>query len=124
MTDIRQDFSKTADELTNLAKEAAYVAIGLGLLGFHKAQVRRHDLTEAAARAKRAGDLQDSLADARKEVAKRVKEFDATVGQVIKVLDATFEPVCERLPEPAQALVQQAREARDQVRSMVFAFAA
>jgi hypothetical protein len=124
MTDVRQDLSKTADDFTNLAKEAAYVAIGLGVLGFHKAQVRRRELAEAAARGNRAGDLQESLGEARKEVAKRVKDFDTTVGQVIKVLDTTFDPVWQRLPEPAQAIVHQAREARDQMRTRVFSFAA
>jgi O-acetyl-ADP-ribose deacetylase (regulator of RNase III) len=124
MTDIRQDFSKTADDVANLAKEVAYVAIGLGVLGFHKAQVRRQELAGAAARANRTGDLQDTLAEARKELSKRVRDFDATLGHVIEVLDTTFQPVWQRLPEPAQTVVQQAREARDQVRSRVVTFAA
>lgn len=124
MTDIRQDFSKTADDVANLAKEVAYVAIGLGVLGFHKAQVRRQELVGAAAGANRTGDLQGTLAEARKEISKRVRHFDSTLGHVIEVLDTTFEPVWSRLPEPAQTVVKQARETRDQVRSRVVSFAA
>jgi len=124
MTDIRQDLARTAEDVANLAKEAAYVAIGVGVLGFHKAQVRRQELAEAAGRAGQAEDLQDSLVEARKLVAKRVKEFDATVDQMIKRLDSSFEPVLQRLPESARAVVQQARETRDQVRTRVAKFAA
>lgn len=35
-----------ADKVRNTAKEVAYTAIGLGVLGFQKTQVRRRELTE------------------------------------------------------------------------------
>ena len=124
MTDIRQEVVKTADELANLAKEAAYVAIGVGVLGFHRAQVRRREFAQAADRAGRARDLQGSMAEARKELAERVKHLDATVGEVLKSIDSTLEPMWQRLPESAQAVVHQARESRDQVRARVRKFAA
>ena len=123
MTDIRHDLAKTAEDLTDLAKEAAYLAIGIGILGFHKAQVRRQDLAGAAERARRAGDVEGSLAEARKQVAKRLKDFDATLGELIRALDSTLDPMWQRLPEPAQSAVQQARDARDQVRVRIFSFA-
>jgi hypothetical protein len=123
MTDIRHDLAKTAEDLTDLAKEAAYLVIGIGILGFHKAQVRRQDLTDAAVRARRAGDVEGSLAEARKQVAKRLKDFDATLGELIKALDSTLDPMWQRLPEPAQTAVQQARDTRDQVRVRIFRFA-
>jgi len=123
MTDIRHDLAKTAEDLTDLAKEAAYLAIGIGILGFHKAQVRRQDLADAAVRARRAGDVEGSLAEARKQVAKRLQDFDATLGELIKALDSTLDPMWQRLPEPAQSAVQQARVTRDQVRVRIFRFA-
>jgi hypothetical protein len=123
MTDIRQDLAKTAEEVAKVATEAAYVAIGIGVLGFHKAQVRRQELADTVDRANR-GDLDASLGEARKQVAKRVKEFDATVSQIIEMLDSTLEPVWQRLPEPAQAMVQQAKVARDQFRGRISTFAA
>jgi len=122
MTDIRQDLAKTATELAETAKEAAYVAIGLTVLGFHSAQVRRRELAEAASRANH--DLEGSLGEARKEVAKRVQDLDATVTQLIEALDSSLEPVLQRLPEPAQAVFQQAKQTRDQVRTRLFSFAA
>jgi aromatic ring-opening dioxygenase catalytic subunit (LigB family) len=107
MTDTRQGLAEAARALADLAKEAAYVAIGVGVLEFQKAQVRRRE-----------------LACARKVMAKRARDFDATVAQVIKVVDSTLKPVLERLPEPAQAIVRQARETRDEMRTRVFGFSA
>jgi len=39
-------------------------------------------------------------------------------------MDATFDPVSERLPAGAQAVVQQAKEARDQLRGFLTSLAA
>ena len=36
MTDIGQDLAKAAQTLADLAKEASYVAIGVGVLGFKR----------------------------------------------------------------------------------------
>jgi len=114
------DLAKTAQDVTRTAQEAAYVAVGLGILGFQKAQVRRNELV------KRFGDVgfDSHLAEARKVLSERVKELDGTVTEVIKVLDSRFEPVEKRLPAGAQAVVAQARDARDQLRSRLAALAA
>lgn len=40
------DIEKAAAELNNAVKEAAYVVVGLGVLGFQRAQVRRVELTK------------------------------------------------------------------------------
>ena len=103
MTDIRQCLASTRRALADLAEQAAYVAIGVGVLEFHRAQVRRQ-----------------SAGNAPKRVAERVKDFDAAVAQAIKVVDSTLEPVWQRLPEPAQAVVRQVRQARDELRTRVF----
>jgi len=107
MTDTRQGLAEAAQALANLAKEAAYVAIGVGVLELQKAKVRRQEMTCA-----------------REAAAKRAKDFDATVAQVIKLVDSTLDPVFDRLPEQAQAFVRQARETRDELRTRVFGFSA
>ena len=48
-----------------------------------------------------------------------MKDIDTAFGQLIERVDATFEPVSERLPAGAQALVHQAKEARDQMRGYI-----
>ena len=105
MSELRQDLEKAAGALTGLAKETSYLVIGAGVLGLNRAQVRRRELQGAGRR---------------EEVAKRVKEFDLTVSQVLKSVDAALEPVLHRLPEPLQAAVSQARQARDELRTRVF----
>jgi hypothetical protein len=118
MTDVRNDLARVAEALAGLAKEASYVAIGAGVIGFHKAQVRRQELAGAPLRPTEADRA--SARPGREQMARRAKEFDATVAQVIKVIDSTLEPVFLHLPEPVQAAVQQAREARDELRARVF----
>ena len=40
------DINKAANDVNNAIKEGAYVAVGLGVLGFQRAQVRRVELTK------------------------------------------------------------------------------
>jgi chromosome segregation ATPase len=40
------DIEKTVNDINNAVKEAAYVAVGLGVLGFQRAQVQRVELTK------------------------------------------------------------------------------
>ena len=47
MTDIRQCLASTTGALADLAEQAAYVAIGVGVLEIQKAQVRRQSLGSA-----------------------------------------------------------------------------
>ncbi|MGQ0832144.1 MAG: hypothetical protein ACT4OV_10740 [Microthrixaceae bacterium] len=35
------------DDLTNAAKDAAYVSVGLGVIAFQRLQVRRNEMTKA-----------------------------------------------------------------------------
>ncbi len=122
MPDIRKDFQKTAADLTKVVQDAAYVAVGLGIMGFQQAQVRRRELLEQIERQRSVIDT--PLGDARKDVAKAVKELDRTMGRVFERLDASMEPVSELLPPGAQAVVQQAREVRDQLRGYFTSLAA
>ena len=120
----QQDFVKRAEDLASFAKQAGYVAIGAGVLGFQRAQVRRQEIAGTVERARRAGSLPGCLNLACDKLVDRVKEFDATFTEVIKVVDSTLEPVWLRLPEPAQVVVQQARNSRDELRQRVFKFSA
>jgi hypothetical protein len=117
MTDTRKELAQAAGALAGLARQASYVAIGAGVIGVQKAQVRRRQIADTAGRAVKQG------AGGREDVAKAVKDFDANVAQVIKFVDSALEPVFQRLPGPVQAAVQQAREARDELRARVLGLA-
>ena len=64
--------------------------------------------------------LARSPSSGRDELARRAKDFDATVAQVIKAARLPVEPVIDRLPEPVRVTVEHAREARDDLRKRVF----
>jgi len=124
MNDTGQDLDNLAESLAELVKEAAYVAVGAGVLGFQKAQVRRQELIRAARHARRLAGISrgfaSSFSGGREQMASRATDFDATVVQVIKLVDSTLEPVLQRLPEGMQTILLQAREARDELRTRVF----
>ena len=101
MTDIRQDLAKTAEKVATMAKEVAYVAIGVGILGSQPGP----GPAPGARRCRRACSETSRGRSSRPATRWRsgVKDFDATVGQLIKTFDSTLDPVWQRLPEPAQA---------------------
>jgi hypothetical protein len=120
MSGLKNDISTTAAEITKVAQDAAYVAIGFGVIGFQKAQVRRRELQSQLDSL--SGQL--PVTNARKELGKALKDLDAAFGQLIERVDATFDPVSERLPAGAQAVVRQAKETRDQMRSYLMSLPA
>ena len=122
MPDVRKDFQKAAGDLTKVVQDAAYVAIGLGIMGFQQAQVRRKEMLDQIERQRSLIDA--PMGDARKEFAKAVKELDRNLSVVIERFDASLEPISERLPAAAQVIVQQARDARDQLRGYLTSLAA
>ncbi|MHB1986828.1 MAG: hypothetical protein ACYCSF_02400 [Acidimicrobiales bacterium] len=117
MPDIRRDFNRTAQDLTRVAQDAAYVAVGLGVVGFQKTQVARRELVEQIEKQRAVVDVQ--AAEVRAQLARTWRELDNALGQIFNRADATLAPVTSRLPLKAQALVSQARETRDQVRELI-----
>ena len=120
------DIKDITDEISRSARDAAYVVVGLGVLGFQRAQVRRQELS------KRLGDpraqVETVLEDARNELSRRVKDVDGRIEQAISRLESTWEPVEQRLPAQARSLLEQARtqarEARQQLRALLVTDAA
>jgi hypothetical protein len=110
------ELNDLTSEVTNIARDAAYVVVGLGVLGFQKAQVQRVEL-----KSKLAGDLglEDRLADARTAVTSGVQHLDG----IVELVESKLQPLEEQLPPVARNLAQKAhaqvREIRAQIREMV-----
>jgi methyl-accepting chemotaxis protein len=126
---VKTDLTKAAADIGKAAQDAAYVAIGLGVLSFQRAQVRRREvLSQLEGLQEQIGNLsrlgETPVADRRKELARLVTDLDKTVGQLIERWDAAVDPVYERLPSSAQTALQQARDARDQLRGYLVSLAA
>ena len=96
-------------DVTKTLKDAGYVLIGLGVIGFQKAQVRRVELTkELEGRTK---DLETQLTEVRTQLTKVAKTVEERFEPVLDELETRFEELESRLPEQVGDLVKQARMA-------------
>jgi Holliday junction resolvasome RuvABC endonuclease subunit len=97
-----------ADRLAGLARDAAYIAIGAGVLTVQRLQVRRRELAHI--------ELVNRLEQAVSDVDRRVQAVEARV-------DAAVEAIEQHLPAQAATMLGQAhgmaRTARQQVRNIV-----
>ena len=104
----------------NLARDAAYVAVGLGVLGYQRAQVHRAELKNKLGKD---FSIDEHLTGARHEVTKGVKQFDEFVETAARFVETKFQPVEEQLPPQVTQLTSkafdQAREVRNQIRQRV-----
>jgi hypothetical protein len=114
------DLNDVTSEVANLARDAVYVAVGLGVLGLQKAQVQRNELGDRVA-----GDrsLEDLFAEARNALHAGVRQLDEFVETAISCIESTLQPIEEQLPAPAKDVAgrarNQARELRGQVRELI-----
>jgi hypothetical protein len=126
--DINTDVAQAAKDVAAVAKDATYVVIGAGVLGFQQAQVQRQELLKRLGDPK--ADLSDRVASVRtdfndvwKNVDATVDEFVQRVEEIIERVEAVFAPFEDRLPTQARDLAKQAhvqaREARSQLRTML-----
>jgi len=102
----RKDLNDLANEMANRAKDVAYVAVGLGILGLQRAQSRRRGL---GALASRAGRDDERLAQLRGGVVEGVRQMAEWADATAHALSASFEPLEAQLPEPARELASKAR---------------
>ncbi len=113
-------------DLTQTIKDSAYVAVGLGVIGFQRAQVARVDLTRGLAADQgrlqeqvraHVGDVTSAveaqLSDVKTQVAKAVTSLEETLEPVAKELEGRLDEVEDRLPESVKAVVASARQAAE-----------
>jgi exonuclease VII small subunit len=128
MPEINADVSKAARDIAAVAKDATYVVIGAGVLGFQQAQVQRHELMRRLSDPKVA--LEDRVAAVRTDLGGALHTVDTTVEslavrfeEIIERLEAAVAPLEDRLPGQARDLAKQAhvqaKEARTQLRSRI-----
>jgi ElaB/YqjD/DUF883 family membrane-anchored ribosome-binding protein len=103
-------------DVTTTLKDAAYITVGLGVLGFQKAQVRRVELRKQLEDQRanvQVGALTQTLEAQLTELTRLVKELaqdvDARFVPVRVQIEERIDAMEERLPEQARELVKQAR---------------
>ncbi len=128
MPEINTDITKAAKDIANVAKDATYVVIGAGVLGYQQAQVHRQELARRLADPK--SGIEHGVATVRTDLSEAVHNVDAKVDglmermeEIIGRVEAVFAPFEDRLPHQARGLAKQAhvqaKEARSQLRTLI-----
>jgi exonuclease VII small subunit len=126
--DITTDVTKAAKDVAAVAKDATYVVIGAGVLGYQQAQVQRQELLKLLAEPK--ADLEGRVNAVRTDLSGALHSVDSTVEslverfeEIIQRLETAVAPLEDRLPAQARDLAKQAhvqaKEARTQLRSKI-----
>jgi hypothetical protein len=120
MPEVTTNLSTLSKGVTDLARDAAYVAVGLGVLGYQRAQVQRVELQN---KLNQDISLQQRLEEVRQGVAKGFNQIDDLAESAVHFVETTLEPLEERLPDTVTQLSikarAQAREVRIQIRQRV-----
>ncbi len=128
MPEINADFSKAAKDIAAVARDAGYVVIGAGVLGYQQAQVQRQELLKRLADPK--ADFEGRVKAVRTDLSGALHNVDTTVEglmarfeEIIERLETAVAPLEDRLPAQARDLAkqahQQAKEARSQLRTLI-----
>jgi hypothetical protein len=109
------------DQLTSAVRDAAYIAVGFGVLTFQQAQVRRRELVSSIS--ERFGASKSQVDSLMATLERRIAAFDKQSETFEASLDKAVTNLEQRLPDSAAALVGQAHDvakfARRQVRSLI-----
>jgi hypothetical protein len=120
------ELNTITQQATTRAKDAAYVLVGLGVLGAQRVAVSGQELRSRLA----TGDVDQRVAEFRAQVAgynapiiKLAQEVDNRIEDAFVRLETTMKPVEDQLPAPAREFAtkarSQARDLRSQVRDRV-----
>ena len=116
------NISTLSKGVADLARDAAYVAVGLGVLGFQRAQVQRVELQN---RFPKDFSLDQHLTGVRDELTKGVKQLDDLLESATQFIETSLQPLEAQLPATVTQLTtkafEQTREVRSQIRQRVAA---
>jgi len=122
MPDVTTNISTLSEGVTDLARDAAYVAVGLGVLAYQRAQVQRVEIQK---RLHNDLPIDQRIGDVREGVAKGFRQIDDLAEQAVHFVESTLQPIEERLPASVTQVTtkarEQAREVRIQIRQRVSA---
>ena len=96
-------------EVTKNLKDAAYVVIGLGVIGYQRAEAQAEELRKRLVDQRVSLDQQ--LDEARTQLNKVAQDVEARFTPVRTAVEAQLDTLQGRLPERAKTLVTQARQA-------------
>ena len=119
---VHTNISTLSKGVTDLARDAAYIAVGLGVLGYQRVQVQRVELKNKLSKDLA---LEQRLGEVRQGVAKGFTQIDELTESATNLVESTLQPIEERLPISVTQFTtrarEQAREVRTQIRQRVSA---
>jgi hypothetical protein len=107
------------DETARLARDSFFVAVGFGVIGFQKVQVRRRELGAQVQAAEQLTRVQESVGLVAAVVREQIHDLDDRVSSVERHLDDVLDGVEAHLPPPTRDVVHQTRDAARSARSQV-----
>jgi hypothetical protein len=120
MPEVPTQITTISKGVTDLARDAAYVAVGLGVLGYQRAQVQRVDVQNRLSKDR---SLDQHIAGVRQSVAKGFGQIDDLAETAAQFVETTLQPLEDRLPSSVTQVTvkarNQAREVRIQIRQRV-----
>ena len=120
MPDMTNNINNLSKGVTDLARDAAYVAVGLGVLAYQRAQVQRVELQQ---RLSKDFSLDQRLGEVRQGVAKGIHQIDDFAETAAQFVESTLQPLEDKLPSSVSQVTtkarEQAREVRIQIRQRV-----
>ena len=108
MPDVTNNINTFSKGVTDLARDAAYVAVGLGVLGYQRVQVQRVELQN---RLTKDLPLDQRIDDVRQGVAKGVHQIDDLAESAVQFVETTLQPLEDRLPPSVTQLTDQGARA-------------
>ena len=122
MPEVPTNITTLSKGVTDLARDAAYVAVGLGVLGYQRAQVQRVELRN---RLSKDFSIDQRLGDVRQGVVKGFHQIDDLAETAVHFVEMTLQPLEDKLPPSVSQVTtkakEQAREVRIQIRQRVSA---
>lgn len=119
------DFEEITSAIARTARDAAYVALGLGVIAVQRAQVHRVDLlAELRKQQETYGERLKAAQDELTRLSRHTEDIDAAVESIFERLDSALAPIEDRLPERTRELVQQAHDQAKSVRRQIRSFIA
>ena len=122
MPDVPTNITTLSKGVTDLARDAAYVAVGLGVLGYQRAQVQRVELQNRLSQDSRSTSASTRCATA---WPRGIHQIDDLAESAVQFVETTLQPLEEKLPPTVTQLTtkarEQAREVRTQIRQRVSA---
>jgi hypothetical protein len=114
------NISALSKSVTDLARDATYVAVGFGVLGFQRLQVQRVELQNLLSKD---FSLDDQLGSVRSELTKGVTQLDDLLENATQFVETSLQPLTAQLPGRVTVFsskaFEQSRGVRSQIRQRV-----